>query len=384
MNPVDSVGLYVHVPFCLRKCRYCAFYSVVDLESDAAMRFAGALLEEMRMRTPEHTRFSTFYAGGGTPVLLDPSYWSEVLSVLPPSSGLEEDAEMTMEANPAAVSPSDLADLRRIGFNRLSIGVQSFDDALLEFLGRVHRGTQAESMVGDARKAGFDSIGIDLMFGIPGQTVEGWLSDLRSAIDLGAGHISCYALTVEEGTPYGHSVQSGSAPAPDEKLVAELYAAADEFLSHAGYQHYEVSNYSAGRKWRSRHNTAYWSGRAYIGFGPSAHSFDGVSRRSWNASDLEEYLMAVESGRLPEEGSEVLSHDQLLLERIMLGLRTSDGVDLALAGFEGRPPEVIRNMISNWASNGLCSLDGLRIRPSAQGMLMADGMASSLAAVLDL
>jgi oxygen-independent coproporphyrinogen-3 oxidase len=125
-------------------------------------------------------------------------------------------------------------------------------------------------------------------------------------------------------------------------------------------------------------------GRAYIGFGPSAPGSDGVSRRSWNASALGDYLLAVESGRLPEEGSELLSHEQLLLERIMLGLRTSDGVDLALAGFDGRPPEVIRNMISNWASNGLCSLDGLRIRPSSQGMLMADGMASSLAAVLDL
>lgn len=379
-----SPGLYVHVPFCLRKCRYCAFYSVADLDSDSAMRFAGSLLGEMRMRLPADTVFPTFYAGGGTPVLLEPSFWSEVFAAFPPTSRMAVDAEVTIEANPAAVSPKDLQDLRRIGFNRLSIGVQSFDDSLLEFLGRVHNGSQAEEMVRDARKAGFESVGIDLMYGIPGQNEEGWLTDLRSAIDLGAGHISCYALTVEDGTPYGHSVKIGGAPAPDERLVVELYRATDEFLSKAGYQHYEVSNYAASRKWRSRHNTAYWSGAAYLGFGPSAHSYDGSSRRSWNRPGLNEYLEAVESGRLPEAGFENLDSGQLLLERIMLGLRTSDGVDLSSAGFEGGVPDVIRNMLSNWVSHDLCTADGLRIRPTSQGMLMADGMASSLAAVLDL
>lgn len=379
-----SPGLYVHVPFCLRKCRYCAFYSIADLDSDSAMRFAGALLDEIRMRMPHDTVFPTFYAGGGTPVLLEPSYWSEVFAAFPPSSRLADDAEVTIEANPAAVSPRDLQDLRRTGFNRLSIGVQSFDDALLEFLGRVHKGAQAEEMVREARKAGFESVGIDLMYGIPGQTAEGWLTDLRSAIDLGAGHISCYALTVEDGTPYGHSVRIGGAPAPDERLVVELYAVTDEFLAKAGYQHYEVSNYAAGRRWRSRHNSAYWSGAPYLGFGPSAHSFDGTSRRSWNRPGLNEYLAAIEAGQIPEAGSEELTPSQILLERIMLGLRTSDGVDLAAAGLTDGAPEVVKTMLSNWVSHGLCLVDGLRIRPTASGMLMADGMASSLAAVLDL
>lgn len=222
---------------------------------------------------------------------------------------MAEDAEVTIEANPAAVGLKDLQDLRRSGFNRLSIGVQSFDDALLEFLGRVHNGAQAEEMVRDARKAGFESIGIDLMYGIPGQTREDWLKDLRSAVDLGAEHISCYSLTVEDGTPYGHSVKSGDAPVPDESLVAELYRATDELLSRAGYQHYEVSNYAAGRKWRSRHNTAYWSGAAYLGFGPSAHSYDGRSRRSWNRLGLNEYLEAVESGGLPRPISRTSARD---------------------------------------------------------------------------
>ncbi|MCC6872615.1 MAG: radical SAM family heme chaperone HemW [Candidatus Fermentibacter sp.] len=379
-----SPGLYVHVPFCLRKCRYCAFYSVADLDSDAAMRFGGSLLGEMRMRLPSDTVFPTFYAGGGTPVLLEPSFWSEVFAAVPPTSRLAEDAEVTIEANPAAVGLKDLQDLRRSGFNRLSIGVQSFDDALLEFLGRVHNGAQAEEMVRDARKAGFESIGIDLMYGIPGQTREDWLKDLRSAVDLGAEHISCYSLTVEDGTPYGHSVKSGDAPVPDESLVAELYRATDELLSRAGYQHYEVSNYAAGRKWRSRHNTAYWSGAAYLGFGPSAHSYDGRSRRSWNRLGLNEYLEAVESGGLPEADFENLSEGQLMLERIMLGLRTSDGVDLSKAGFEGEADGALRNMFANWVSHGLCTVDGLRISPTSQGMLMADGMASSLAAILDL
>jgi oxygen-independent coproporphyrinogen-3 oxidase len=297
---------------------------------------------------------------------------------------MEDDAEMTIEANPAAVSSSDLQHLRRIGFNRLSIGVQSFDDSLLEFLGRVHKGSHAETLISDAQKAGFECIGLDLMYGIPGQTLEGWKDDLRSAADLGVKHVSCYALTVEEGTPYGHSIQIGDSPAPDERLTVELYQTAHEFLTGGGYEHYEVSNYSLGRKWRSRHNTAYWSGRPYLGFGPSAHSFDGVARRSWNTSSLNDYLARMEAGKLPEAGSEVLNENQKLLERIMLGLRTSDGVDMEQVSGRGALPEAIRNMLSNWVSHGLCALEGERIRPSARGMLMADGMASSLAAVLDL
>ncbi len=375
--------MYVHVPFCLRKCEYCSFYSVADTDSDAAMRFAGALLGEIRMRLQTELRAGTFYAGGGTPVLMESSYWGDVFQAMRRNVILDEDAEVTIEANPATVTPVDLSELRSLGFNRLSLGVQSFEDGLLEFLGRVHRSGQAEATLTGARRAGFDNLGIDLIYGIPGQTTAMWRRDLASAVDFGVQHVSCYALTVEEGTPYCRSVEAGDSPAPDEHHIADLYYQAHDFLTESGYEHYEVSNYSLGRKWRSRHNTGYWTGRPYLGFGPSAHTFDGAGHRSWNAPDLQTYISRIESGLPPTGGFEDLTDIQKRLEVIMLGLRTTDGVNLTSIALHGSIPKPARDLMASWSSEGLCRIEEMHLLPTARGMLMADGLARDLSTALD-
>lgn len=383
MDPLaDSAGLYVHVPFCLRKCEYCAFYSVTGADSDSAMRFAGALLAEIRLALQPGTRLATFFAGGGTPVLMVPSFWRDLLAVVRKSAEIADDAEMTIEANPAAVSAEDLRELRSIGFGRISIGVQSFSDSLLRFLGRVHQAAQAEQTLMDARRAGFENLGIDLIYGIPGQSPDIWLSDLRSAADIGAQHISCYALTAEDGTPYARAIRKGESPAPDEQLAADLYFIADEFLTGAGYEHYEVSNYASGRRWRSRHNVGYWTGKPYLGFGPSAHSFDGHRGRRWNVANLHDYISRLESGSLPVEGSEQLTEGQVLLEKLMLGLRTSDGVDLASVLTSDGLPADAASLLATWSTEGLAEVEGRRIKPTPRGMLLADGLAVALASAL--
>jgi len=379
MEPLaQPAGLYIHVPFCLRKCEYCAFYSVTGADSASAMRFAGALMTEIRLALPPGTRVATFYAGGGTPVLMEPTFWRDLLAIVRKLADLSAEAEMTIEANPAALSGGDMQELRAIGFNRISIGVQSFSDRLLQFLGRVHGSAQAEQTLLDARRAGFEEVGIDLMYGIPGQSPDMWLSDLRSASDMGAQHISCYALTAEDGTPYARAIRRGESPAPDEQLAADLFFMTDEFLTGAGYEHYEVSNFALGRRWRSRHNMAYWTGHPYMGFGPSAHSFDGNRGRRWNVPNLHKYIARLESGGLPVAGSEELTDRQLALERIMLGLRVSDGFDLGTVLSADGLPEGAASLLSTWKEEGLALVDGRKVRPTPRGMLVADGLAVSL------
>jgi oxygen-independent coproporphyrinogen-3 oxidase len=383
MEPLsDSAGLYIHVPFCLRKCEYCAFYSVAGADSDSAMRFAGALLSELKLALPAGTRLSTFFAGGGTPVLMEPTFWHDVLAIVRKPAEILQDAEMTIEANPAAVSAEDLQELKSIGFNRVSIGVQSFSDDLLRFLGRVHKAQQAEETLLDARKAGFENLGLDLIYGIPGQSPDIWLNDLRSAADIGPQHISCYALTAEDGTPYARAIRRGESPAPDEQLAADLYFMADEFLKGAGYEHYEVSNFALGKRWRCRHNVGYWSGRPYTGFGPSAHSFDGNRGRRWNVANLLEYITRLEGGMLPVEGSEELTDKQVVLEKLMLGLRTADGLDLGKILTSDGMPMQAASLLATWKSEGLADIEGRKVRPSARGMLVADGLAVALSSAL--
>jgi oxygen-independent coproporphyrinogen-3 oxidase len=374
-------GIYIHVPFCIRKCDYCAFYSVTDADSDLAMRYSGALLRELG-RLHRDLPVASVYAGGGTPVLLDPGFWAEVLGRLAASTELKEDAELTIEANPGAMTPGDFGALRSAGFNRISIGVQSFDASLLRTLGRIHDPAQAEEAVTAARRAGFDNLSLDLIYGIPGQTPDSWRRDLAIALDLDPRHLSCYELTAEEGTPYWRALDTGLTEPPDEGLADELHMIALERLAETGFEHYEVSSYAQGRLWRSRHNEGYWTGRPYEGFGPSAHSYDGHRRRSWNTSDLALYLERIEAGLQPEGGEELLTDAQLLLERLMLGLRTSEGADLSIPSLHGTIPRRARDLVLSWTSQGLCRMENLKVVPTDRGMLLADGLARDLAAAL--
>ncbi len=380
----EPSGLYIHVPFCLRKCDYCGFYSIAGADSDAAMRFAQALQRELRFLLPPGLQIASIFAGGGTPILMEPPFWKSVLEMISDRAVLLQDAEITIEANPAAASRDDLSELRSIGFNRISLGVQSFNDSNLAFLGRVHSAEQGMEAVEDARRAGFENISLDLIYGVPGQSLQEWVKDLREAVEFGVPHVSCYALTLEEGTPYATAVKEQGRPAPEESALGDFYLSAIEELGQSGYEHYEVSNFAFGPRWRCRHNMGYWTGRPYLGFGPSAHSFDGSRRRWWNTRDLAEYEVLLEASQPPAGGDEELDDRQILLERAMLGLRTSDGFDLQAILPRGFHPSLVRKLLGTWEAEGLARIDGLRIRPTNRGMFVADGLAANLSRAVDL
>jgi oxygen-independent coproporphyrinogen-3 oxidase len=262
--------------------------------------------------------------------------------------------------------------LREAGFDRLSIGVQSFSDTLLETLGRIHSSDQALDIFRSAKKAGFRSISIDLMYGIPRQTLKNWLKDLERIEELDPEHVSCYDLSVIEGTQMHKFINDGVLSKPDEETCRDMYFAADETLTRSGYLHYEVSNFARSKNYISRHNSSYWDRTPYIGLGPSAHSFDGKVTRSWNVSSLEQYLERVEDGQSPTLDSEVITKEQAALEMVMLGLRCSAGIDFKEIETE-TGLRINRDYLNTIISNNRVLLSGTKLVPTAEGMLYADG-----------
>lgn len=370
-----SKGLYVHVPLCVSKCCYCGFYSV-PYRKDKADSFGEALLMETRMRL-EGVRLTTLYIGGGTPTVLPPSFWRCFMDLLANVADLTVLRESTIETNPGTADLQCLTELRKLGFDRLSIGVQSFSPRILETMDRIHDPEQSRRSFHQAREAGFRNISIDLMYGVPGQTREEWEHDLDQALRLGPEHVSCYELTLEEGTPMYEAVRKGALLKPDDESCADMYFLADEKLTAGDYVHYEVSNYSRGNSHTSIHNCGYWRRDPYIGLGPSAHSFDGRRRRSWNLRSLDDYTQRLLSDEPAEAGSEQLTPEQEATERLMLGLRCCGGLD----------PEAIeketgvtldRGYLNLMLEHGRVVKVDSRIVPTAAGKLFADGDAGNL------
>ncbi len=383
-------GLYLHIPFCERKCIYCNFYSVETLESRE--RFLEALIREIDMRAdalagrPAAPReYSTIFFGGGTPSLLSPAELERIMSRLRDRFAIASDAEFTMECNPGALTTGWLGGYRDLGVNRLSFGVQSFHDDELAFLSRIHTADEARGSIRAAMEV-FDNVSLDLIFALPGQTRERWRSNLVEGVELGTGHISAYSLIFEPGTPLNTMRLAGRvAPAP-EGLDADMYEETMETLSARGFRQYEVSNHARpGRE--SRHNLAYWERRSYISFGPSAHSFlrgdaddaaavPGGGRRWANVSSLAAYLEGMESGRLPVSSAELLTSQAVLEEIVMLGLR-SRGIDLAefraVAGcdLEQAAPTDIAMLLEK----GYAVLDEGRLSLTSKGYPFADHLA---------
>ena len=325
----------------------------------------------------------TIFFGGGTPSLLEPAQLETILTGLRTGFSIAADAEISLEANPGTVTLEKLAAFRSLGINRVSFGIQSFHDADLRFLGRIHDGMQALECLALARAAGFGNVGLDLIYGIPGQTLPGWDENLRRAVDLGPEHLSAYSLIVEEHTPLHRMVEAGRVQVIPTDLEAALYERAMERLEAAGYEHYEVSNYALPG-FRCRHNGAYWSHQAYLGLGPSAHSFrppdDGKhARRWWNVADLGEYGARLARGVVPVESEEQLGSAQLLRERIFLGLR-SGGLSLdRLASDFGEGWLAEREAILRaLADEGLATLEGPRLRLTRRGFVLCDEIGARL------
>jgi len=333
-----SEHLYIHVPFCLKKCRYCDFYSEIDLS--LVSEYVASLILEIQLRSEMEGRgqapcVKTVYFGGGTPSILPLDAIGAILDCLHHTYQLASDAEITLETNPGTLESDYLNGLNRLGINRLSIGIQSFDDQKLALLGRIHTGKQAEQAIEAAQGAGFDNIGLDLIYGLPGETGSDWTREMDAALAFAPDHLSCYMLTLEPGTPLYHRYEKGLFTPMGSHSQVDLFSLTSTYLTRLGYDHYEISNFARAKERRSRHNSAYWKMVSYTGFGPSAHSYwvrkdrgNPEHIRSWNHSDLKAYIRSLYEKCLPVEESETLTVSQQMLEWIMVGLRTRSGLDI--------------------------------------------------------
>jgi putative oxygen-independent coproporphyrinogen III oxidase len=363
MNP----GLYIHVPFCKTKCPYCDFYSVTSLSFVSG--WVEALKKEVALYKDGFAPFDTLYLGGGTPTLLPALELEKIIHCLDDHFSIASDSEFTIEANPDDITPEKLAVLQDLGVNRISLGVQSFDDQELRFLKRRHSASQAKRALKWIKQSGFPKMGLDLMYGLPGQTEPNWLSSLEEAIRFSPEHISCYQLTVEEHTPLGKMYKDGKMKPLGEEEERSFFILTSTFLEEKGYLHYEISNFAMGKENVCRHNLKYWQHAPYLGLGPSAHSY-GDGMRWWNHRSLETYCLTLGHGLRPVAGTETLSESQHRLERLMLGFRTREGVSVD----EIRDCPQADSILKQLVGSGLVVLRGDRINPTLEGYLVADSL----------
>ena len=374
---LSSHHLYLHVPFCRLVCAYCDFVTVGG-RADAIPPYVDALLAEMAMR-PKAGELATIYFGGGTPSLLKPDAVARLIEAAR-SAWRGRPTEITLEANPSAREVPDWSGLRDAGVTRISLGLQSLRDAELHGLARGHSAAEGRAAFAAARAAGFENVSVDLIYGIPGQSLANWRAGLRAAIALGPDHLSLYALQLALAPdewaapprPGALRWRRRMVDRQDDGLAAAQYQAAEELLDDAGYRHYELSSW-ARQGFGSRHNSAYWERRPYTGIGAGAHSYDG-STRSWNTHDLDRYLDTVEAGERPIAGDEVLSEPTRAFEAVALGMRQVDGFSRRVfaAEFGEDPVERYRDAVEETTRAGLVEIEDDAIRLSARGRLLAN------------
>lgn len=367
MSRREQAGLYVHVPFCRTKCPYCDFYSRTDLtRTDAWLE---ALEQEADLYRGRFGTFDTLYLGGGTPSLLGEREMSSLVEGILRRFVLSPGAEITVEANPDDITPQKLSHLRALGFNRISLGVQSLEERELRCLNRRHTARRALKALEYIRASGFPNLGMDLMYGIPGQSESAWITTLERALEFHPEHLSCYQLTCHSGTPFGEMRDRGEIPALGEERERSFFLLTSRYLEGRGYVHYEVSNFAWGESFISRHNSKYWRRVPYLGLGPSAHSFAG-GRRWWNVASLSDYCRALASARSPVAGRERLSGDQSRLESLALGFRTREGVDMRILGDRPEAGRILREL----ETSGLVALSDNRAVPTREGLVVADSL----------
>jgi len=375
-NLSNPVAVYVHIPFCVRKCPYCDFLSI-PYDSSIAQDYLKALESEIRRRFPDRIEASTLYLGGGTPTALSHHLLEKLLKTLFSYIRLVDEAEVSIESNPGTIDLESAKMLNDYGINRVSIGVQSFQNKNLRFLGRVHDSKAAFKSYEIFRNAGFNNINLDLIYGLPKQSLSMWRKDLETAVSLSPQHISAYSLTVEESTPLHASLERGDFKPLNERTVAKMMVEAMRFLEANGFRHYEVSNY-AKQGFECMHNLAYWRYQNYIGLGASAVSFDGISRKR-NLSNVSRYIeAAIKRENLVEEDYVIVGRERAA-ECLFLGLRTSDGVSethlkettgFSFADFSA-PLEKLKN-------EGLIVFHEHRIAPTEKGFLYNDTIGTTI------
>ena len=389
MVATEAAGLYLHVPFCSAICPYCDFAVARGRGADRE-RFVEALVEEIEILgcgeregcTGEAEgfgteRFDTVYFGGGTPSALSLEQLGAIRRRLNAAFAIVPDTEWTIEVNPEDASPEWLAGWRELGFDRISLGLQALDDRVLRYLGRRHDAAEARASVERARAAGFRSVSVDLIYSLPGFDGGWWRRTLEEAAALGPDHLSCYELTIHDGTPFGRRRDAGRLRETGEDERAANFVATHRRLGELGYEGYEVSNFARRDGGRSRHNRKYWRHVPYLGLGPSAHSFDG-RRRWWNVAQWKRWRDVIESGASPVAEVERLTDRQLILEAVMMGLRQRSGVDCAAleSRFGLDPAAGNAAQIEAWEKAGWLRVIGRRLAPTLDGMARADRLAA--------
>ena len=372
-----SAGLYIHVPFCSSVCPYCDF-AVTIAGEERRRAWIDGVVREAEMYSDIGLAFDTVYLGGGTPSSLESEQLVQIADGLRRHLDVERHALYFLEANPENVSPQRASAWCDLGVRFVSLGVQSFDDDDLAFLGRRHSAADARRAVEILRETGFRTVSVDLIYGLDGRSEDHWRRQLESAVDLGVDHLSCYQLTVHQETVLGRRVASGAVAEFGEEGLSELFFLTHEMLANAGFEGYEVSNFSSAPEHRSTHNQKYWDHSPYLGLGPSAHSFAG-GRRWWNRRKLRQWQIALAEGKMPVEDEEWPTGPQLALEALMLGFRTAAGVDFdrvrerfgidLLAKYE--------DVVEQLCTSGHVEVEGSRVRPTLTGLAIADTLARS-------
>ena len=374
LSPVHaSVGVYVHVPFCTRRCEYCSFNTAPVDDREVVSRYLAALRQEIELLGAAPWAWGvtveTIFLGGGTPSLLEVGEMEAVLGALGRAFTVVGDAEVTVECNPESVTREKLEGYRRAGVNRISLGVQSLDDAILPAIGRLHTAAEARAAFEAARGAGFANVSVDLIYGLPGLTAESWGSTVDGVLGWRPEHVSAYGLTLDPGSVWGSSGVSGL---PGEDAVIGHYWTMAERARAHDYEHYEISNYARPGA-RSRHNQIYWRRREYLACGPGAAGFLGDVRYV-NVKPVRRYIQRLEDGRLPIDTSERLTPRQALAESLILGLRTGDGVAVSQLNARAAGDPALARRLAQWRDQGLLIDEGSRSRLTESGFLLSDAL----------
>ena len=368
--------LYLHIPFCRRACYYCDFHFSTSLKQKSAV--TDALVQEIHLQKDylQQKQLKTIYFGGGTPSLLNANELYDIFSAIQQNYSIDEKAEITLEANPDDITKDKIKIWQDVGINRLSIGIQSFDDMHLKSLNRIHTGEMAEKSVKLAQDMGIENITIDLIYAIPADTHSIWKHDLAKAIALQIPHISSYCLTIEEKTVFGKWLKTNKIPDIDDEFASKQFEMLLETLQSNGYEQYEISNFAKNKHY-SVHNTSYWQGEEYLGIGPSAHSYNHESRQ-YNISNNALYIKALQEKKVPFE-IEILSKEEKANDYILTGLRTQWGISLdKLSTIYGTLPDDFTSTIEEYLQSKHLQKNDLQITLSEKGKLFADRIASDL------
>ncbi len=364
-------GIYIHIPFCKQRCTYCDFYTRVAPSKTNDV--VNAIVSELDVRTDflPTIDIDTIYFGGGTPSLLTAEQFALILDKISSVYKVSKTAEITFEANPEDLTAVFFDSISHLPFNRISMGIQTFDDVQLKSINRRHTGDGAVEAFQNARNAGFNNISVDLIYGLPGQSIQNWNTQLLKAISLKPEHISVYGLTYEEGTPLQHFAVKNKITKVNDDSMIEMHLMTFNLLQNAGYNAYEISNYALPG-FQSRHNSAYWKAIPYIGLGPSAHSFNGKVRQ-WNVASIKEYTEKINKNEVFYE-LETLTDNDRYNEYIMVGLRTSDGIDRDFISnnFNKSQLNYFENILSKYKNNKYLSIENSSIKLTSEGILISN------------